>query len=368
MESKELFKSSKRVAIVIRGQSIRGGGGAERRFVRFFNQLTDTKKSNVYLVLNQNLCRSTIDLGYLSKHPNVLIIPDVPLLSEVFFNLILIKFLVGKKFDIVHLVLIQKSLIPFYFFARFLKNKNLYIVGSVVSYIFAYKLNLGFLNRFLYGLYINACDHIDSLYPEIVLSDKSYTVTPCSFIDYNLFLPGLKENIVVFSGRLIKQKNPLMFLAAINYLIRNSHDFSIRDWTFFLCGGGPLHRDLNRYIKDNGLEDFVKIGKFSMPELLSRSRIFVSLQEHENYPSQALLEAIATENSIIVTDVGSTRLVCDDNTSLLIPVDQKALQDAMAQLIFTGGFSHTVLHEAAERIKLNHSVEKFEEYLFRIWS
>lgn len=368
MGFKQSIRDGMRIAVIMRGNSISGGGGAERRFIFLFNQLCNYKKNNVYLILNKKLYNSIAERGYIDKHQNVLIVPDYPIFSTFFFNIMLLYFLVLKRFDTLHLVLIQKSLIPFYIFCVFFKKNKFRVVGTVASYIFAYGLHTGYLNRFLYRLYIGACDHIDSLYPGIVFPKKSYTVTPCSFIDYNLFLPSSKDNIVVYSGRFVQEKNPHMFLVAVNNLIKSSENSRVADWRFYLCGDGPLYNDLNNYIKFNKLERFVTIGKFDMSKVFPHSRIFVSIQEYENYPSQALLEAIATENSIIATDVGSTRLMIDDQTTLLIPVNQEALQDALAKLIFKGGFSTAALQNASKKIRTTHSVQIFEAYLYQIWT
>ena len=53
--------------------------------------------------------------------------------------------------------------------------------------------------------------------------------------------------------------------------------------------------------------------------ILNRTAINVQLQEDDNYPSQSLLEGMASGNAIVATDVGLTRRLVDESNGILIP-------------------------------------------------
>lgn len=360
-------KTFKRIAIVLRGDSIGGGGGAERRFVSFFDQLVGDARDSVFLILNARLHDSLVELGYLRQQKNVIVVRDNFVFASLVFNICLLKFYFSGKFDVMHFVLIQRSLLPFFLFVRFFKNHRVRIVCSVVDYFFAYGLRSSRFDRFLFKAYTSSAALIDSLYPMAKIPGHNLSVTPCSFTDYSKFSPVEKENVIVFSGRLVREKNPMMFLSAIHWIRNNSSLLDDWGWRVRVCGSGPLYCDLLNYTMENGLGDLVTIGSCRMAEVLPASRIFVSLQEFENYPSQALLEAIASENSIVATDVGSTRLLAGSDTTVFIPVNQEALQDALIRLIERGGFPKSNLSTARHRVQSTHSLARFSDYLFGLW-
>ena len=68
-------------------------------------------------------------------------------------------------------------------------------------------------------------------------------------------------------------------------------------------------------------------------EVLAQTKIFLSLQKTNNYPSQSLLEAMASGCAIIATDVGETRRLLDETRSILIPYDAVYLKSAIEKLM-----------------------------------
>ena len=76
--------------------------------------------------------------------------------------------------------------------------------------------------------------------------------------------------------------------------------------------------------------------------MFAESSLFVSLQSENNYPSQAVLEAMACGNAVIATNVGDTRMFVNEENGYLIPRGTPAL---IAQL------RHCLTHTAEAEAK-----------------
>jgi len=359
-----------KTAIIMYGRTIEGGGGAERRFIRVFEKFKEEKNNPVFLVVNKSLYCSFYKLKLLKSSEKVIIIEDSGFFNKLNFNFQLIRLLLSyKKFNIVHLVLIQKSLIPLYFFLWFYKTKKFKVVSTVANYRIAYRKGLSLFESFLYFLYQKASNHIDSLYPSIVNPNKSLSITPCPFTDYSQFKPKKKENIVLFAGRLQPYKNPMVFIEAVFHLIENNDLSILKTWRFFVCGSGPLEDEINKRIKEKGYEEWFCIGKCSdMTDLMGRSKVFVSLQTYENYPSQSLIEAIVTQNNIVVTDVGDTRLLFAKGAAYFIDLNPIELSETLLDIFSNGGFSEKKLEETSKNFISKNNINAFKDYLISIWS
>lgn len=357
------------VAILLYGTSIEGGGGAERRFVRVFEKFNH-ESYQIFLIVNRSLYNSLYSLGYILDSNNIKIIEDALFFKNLIFNFKLIKLLFSnKEIDILHLVLIQKYLTPFYLFLWLYRNKNFKVVSTVPSYFLAYRKDISLIKSISYYLYIKASNHIDSLYPNIILKNKKYSITPCPFTDYSLFSPGVKENIVLFAGRLTNYKNPIVFVKAVIHLLENNKVNILNDWRFIVCGSGPLEKKMKQYISKKGYENYIQVKKCpDVHELMGKSKIFVSLQTYENYPSQSLIEAIVTQNNIIVTDVGDTRLLFKTGVAHFISLNPTELSNKLLEVMVNGGFSQNLLKETSENFQDKNNVEIFKEYLLNIWN
>ncbi len=185
-------------------------------------------------------------------------------------------------------------------------------------------------------------------------------VSPCSFIDYERFRPAAeKENIVIFCGRLIMYKNPLLFVEAVGMLKEE-----LPDYYYYMIGKGPMYTEISESIKKLGLENSITVKYDPHPEkYLSRSKIFVSLQETNNYPSQSLLEAIACGNAVIATDVGETRRILDGEKGILIKKDAVELKNAVLKLAKNENERKDKARNAYDFILSNHNIQKYSAYI-----
>jgi glycosyltransferase involved in cell wall biosynthesis len=195
---------------------------------------------------------------------------------------------------------------------------------------------------------------------------KSSSVTPCSFIDYTNYYPVYpKENIVVFSARLTPIKNPILFLESIE--IVNSYTKETFGIQYYILGEGELSGVLKEIMKKKGLSN-VKMEGFvkNTYEYLQKSKVFISIQESNNYPSQSLLEAMACENAIIASDVGETRLLVTEEEGMLVDLNPESIAKAILEL-----FSHEELiiklgRNGREKAIKDHSIEKYMEYFYSL--
>ncbi len=115
---------------------------------------------------------------------------------------------------------------------------------------------------------------------------------------------------IIFSGRLVKQKDPFTFLKALKILSEKNIPFKAN-----IFGDGILRGDMEKYIVENKLTDFVNfsgwITKQQLAEEYRTSHVFVQSSIHEGM-SIAMMEALASGTYILSTAVGI-------NKDLIIP-------------------------------------------------
>jgi glycosyltransferase involved in cell wall biosynthesis len=104
---------------------------------------------------------------------------------------------------------------------------------------------------------------------------------------------------------------------------------------FFLLGKGPLSEHITRRL--SVLRSGISVHYAFMwdtSRVLNESSINIHLQQEANYPSQSLLEGMASGNAIIATYVGLTRRLVGENNGIVIPLsDSEALADAMIWML-----------------------------------
>ncbi|MCK4257774.1 MAG: glycosyltransferase family 4 protein [Halanaerobiales bacterium] len=350
-------------------KSLHGGGGAERRFLRVFTKMSNRQDISVELVINSGLYESAKELNLISNSDKIKLYKDRSRFNFFWFSLFAIRTIIEEKPKVVHLVLIQKTLFLLYFFLFFKRKKyNVKVVSTIASYLFAYDINLKFSDKLIYKLLLSCSDYIDSLYSNIKLKSKKIFCTPCSFTDYDKFSPSDKKDIIVFSGRLIRDKNPLLYLETINEIVNVRKFSKALSWKYYIFGDGPLKNDLESYVTKKNLSDLIVFDKGDTSRVLKKSKIFVSLQQHENYPSQSLLEAIGTKNAIIATDVGDTRKIVNEKYSKLIKPNKTCLADAIINLIENERELDTKAEKAMNETIKNHNIKRFLEYLIDLWT
>lgn len=388
----------KKIAFVLTGTSL--VRGAEIRFVNSFKYLkTQEDASEYFLVISAPKLRSLVHHGILDTHQPgmiltcprfwfnllyssearykpkkgnfnilLLIITRTKRWISLFYNtLFLLIFIAWKKIKIIHPITegsppcgIVKYINP--------------AVGLVSSYITVdpsfHKKGIWYLfsSQYLALKLSDAIDVLGDTYMkklqglQVPFSLEKITISPCSFtlpFDHN---PAeKKERIVTFCGNFSSQKNPLLFLEAIQILIKTGN----LDIRFKLIGNGPLEKDIQRFLKENHLNPYVDVNYSHHPEkILAQSMIFCSLQDEDNYPSQVLLQAMYAQNAVIATDFGCTqKLVLHGKTGLLIKKDSSLLAKEIMYMLNNPEHRIKMAEEASILVQQQHNIQKFSKYL-----
>jgi glycosyltransferase involved in cell wall biosynthesis len=118
--------------------------------------------------------------------------------------------------------------------------------------------------------------------------------------------------VVTFVGRLAAPKDPLTLLQAIQ---------KVPDCKMLIVGDGPLRRELEGFIQQNGLGERVLLVGASdrIPEILAASDIFVLSSYWEGLPL-VIIEAMLAGLPVVATRVGGVpELIEEGVTGLLVP-------------------------------------------------
>lgn len=176
-----------------------------------------------------------------------------------------------------------------------------------------------------------------------------------------------RENTIIFSGRLSEYKDPMLFVKAaeiVNKQLPNA------DWKFELYGKGPLETEVRNYIADFNLSKILSLSHSSdMPSILKKSKIYVSTQNVENFPSLAMAEAMACCNLIIARNVGQTDLYVKDgiNGYLLKSGEPEELAEILIKLINHPQDIDSIAKQSIQLLKEVHNEKIFITEIDEFW-
>lgn len=379
--SQFLISESKKNIPVKKALLLAGGaaiGGAEKRFSRSFLHL-NRKDKNIFLIINQALYDSLIKHGIqLDRNDNVILIKGshyarTSLMSRILSALTIypeiLKIIRNNNIKVLH-SMGYFFLINFFLFMRL---KGIYKGISIFhSGIDLYIDNI--LLNFLFISVVKRADFADLLSEDV--RDRfakkygnyfkgRYLISPCSFTDYVSVDANniAKNNSIVFLSRFMKIKNPFLFVSAIPIVLTNVPDH-YKDIKFYLVGSGPLEKSLKEYVDKLEIREHVIFTYVYKPsEILCTSKIFVSLQDVNNYPSQSLLEAMACQNAIVATDVGETWKLVDEATGIRVEQTPEAVAHAIIELLEDPRRLEELGRNARKKVLNDHNPERFTEYL-----
>jgi glycosyltransferase involved in cell wall biosynthesis len=207
-------------------------------------------------------------------------------------------------------------------------------------------------------------DLIDCLSPQIRncllrngISARKIMVAPNSFVNVQRYRPAAKNtDSVVFATRLHGFKNPGLFVDAMERT-HEAHPHA----EFFLLGKGPLSEHIAGRL--SALRSDIIVHYSFMRDtsaVLNASLINVHLQQEDNYPSQSLLEGMASGNAIIATDVGLTRRLVDESNGILIPLSgSKALVDAMIWMLKHPRATRAMGERSRVKVLREHTISRY---------
>jgi len=186
--------------------------------------------------------------------------------------------------------------------------------------------------------------------------------SPIYFADYNnldKYEITRDPTLIAFVGRFSHIKNPLLFVDVIKFL--RMKEINVHA---IMLGEGPLLNSIKRKIDQYKLNEVISIDFSHDPKrLLKEAAIYVSLQNGDNYGSQALLEAMAAGCAIVATDVGETRRIITSNVGLLVNHSVDQIGTAIQDLIINPSIRNILGNNAAKIAKTEYTANKYAEYL-----
>ena len=364
-----------------------GLGGTERRFGRLFAKMAD-EDPHACLIINAGLCRALLEAGLVTGHEGriwklpepmralarLLRLGDGALgfwmrkLDYLLFACLLFAQYVLTPCRTFHLVLggVYVSL-PL----MLVRSDHRYVI-SVVSANLAMLVGPVWATS-VYRFALRRCIVIDALsertQADLVLRGlprEKIMVSPCSVIDLHKFQPAPeKEPWVIFAGRLVEEKNPLLFLEAVPVILQ-----SVPTAKFFLLGEGPLRSKVEQALDRLGLRDDIVQSRFcpAPSQILAKARVFVSLQRTDNYPSQSLLEAMACGMASVATDVGLTWRLVNDETGIRVKPDHEQIAEAVTGLLKDPHHCEQMGLAARRLVIREHSGERYRAYLEELYT
>lgn len=200
------------------------------------------------------------------------------------------------------------------------------------------------------------------------VDDQQIRVPSGSCVDTERFRPEEKQPWVVFSGRLIPEKNPLLFVEACA-LVREQLKGQKPNFRMFILGAGPMEDEVRALVDQRGLCPWTHMGWMEHVEsILGQASVFVSLQRMDNYPSQALLEAMASCAAVVATDVGLTWKLVDDEVGRRVPGTPESVAHAIIELLENPDHAAAMGRRARERVVRHHSLERYLDYIQAVYA
>lgn len=171
--------------------------------------------------------------------------------------------------------------------------------------------------------------------------------------------------IVLFIGRLARQKSPETLVAAAAMVVKRND--RVR---FLLAGDGPKAGLLAEQIAAGGLAGHVRLlgVRSDVPALLQAADCFVLPSLYEGMPL-SLLEAMAAGLPVVASRIpGNEDLVVEGETGLLVPFgDADALGEAILGLLEDPGQAGACGEAGRRRAREHFSLDKTAELTSRLY-
>lgn len=356
-------------------------GGAEKRYARVFEMLVAERGCRHKLLINRSLLNLLQAAGILTQQNEHLIVLDppsaryrwlatlrglAPLIDAFWYIWQCWRAMCSVCPQLVHPLLTGVYLsLP-----ALLLHPHIRPVMSAYSYQFE-----NYRDRRLFGISLGAAVKRFAMQRSVViealstsirddlvvrgLDPQRIVVAPGSFTDLSLCQPAPgKHKWIVFAGRFVEIKNPLLLAQALPAVVERHPDVHV-----WFLGEGPLEAELRHLVAAQNLADYVTIQFDPQPtRILNQSAIFVSLQSAENYPSQSLLEAMACANAIVATDAGETWRLVDETTGVRVALSVEAVTQGLLTLLDDPNLAQRQ-GAARKRIITDHTTERFFEYM-----
>lgn len=203
---------------------------------------------------------------------------------------------------------------------------------------------------------------------------NSFSLTPNSVVDVEKYKPRLeeKENGIVFLGRFVAHKQILPFAEAIPTIHQVLAGKGISGVKFYLLGSGEQEEELKQILQKpeyKGIDIFCGFV-YDPQTIMEKSKIILSVQQYNNYPSRSLLEAMACGNMPVVTDVGNTDLIAKEDFSAYVPKDftKEEIAAAITGLLADSPAGQLEkMKKARQFVADNCRMENMAQYFYRLY-
>ncbi len=352
--------------------------GVEKRFINLFKHFYENKqKYNLKVIaflsraiveesklgLKQNPDFQIIVFGlskkvgrYFSKVPIIWRFIDL-------LHLFIILLCRCHKGAVIHFVNVRSHI----FWPLFKNNRKVFTIYNSTLPLLEKFCEKPYLQRVVKNNSMFDCldDNIANTFKSHLKFDQVIYTSPCSFIDMSNteYKYSEKRNIITFAGRFI----PIKGIDILTEILCK-FDFDIVNYTFVVLGHGPLKYLIENVIANRKISEKVLVTHTDNPkEYFLKTKIFLSLQKHENYPSQSLLEAMACGNAIIATDVGLTHKLVDSTNGFRIKNADNALS-MIKQLTSNENKLEKYCYASREKVKATQTVDCFAKYIISLYN
>ena len=381
-----------RVAIYLSGvHNLKGGGGVERFFADFFDIYTEYSQSkyDLYFYSDHSTLKALKEVNKLkNNHSRVVILKNVSnRFKKNIENWDFNRKLKKNKIDILHCANYGRhDFDRIRHIAELPKRPSiiLNIVDCQVPYVIQdenHNLNNAYKERYIFQPNIIKFDGVFSWYElfieyfnqnNLYKFDTQMQSITSRFANTSLYKPSInKKNIIVFASRLHEQKKPDWLIKAIEILVAQNHT-EINNWSFHIYGEGPMEEELLQMVKKNKLDNYIKFHKEGdLSKVFPDTKIYISTQDYENFPSLSMMEAMASGNIIIARNVGQTNLMVKNGKNGFILEEDNP--DGLAKCILkTISLSNSELEEMKNEslLMINeiHTPKNFIEQIEDFWS
>lgn len=170
--------------------------------------------------------------------------------------------------------------------------------------------------------------------------------------DYELHSPIR----LVSLGRLQRQKNFKWMIDRMDQLRNNCQNFVLS-----IYGSGMLEKELNEYIVQKGIQDFVKLKGYTVDtySVLSESDIYLMTSDYEGFPN-ALSEAMAVGLPSVsrLCHEGLKELVIDGENGFIVDKNEKDLFVKRLTELCENKNLCTTIGKNAKKVADTYSIEK----------
>lgn len=162
-------------------------------------------------------------------------------------------------------------------------------------------------------------------------NNKDFIYNPSRFGREENFNVGEKIKIC-FIARYEPQKNPLLALEMLKEVYKKTQNFEVEFW-----GGGFLYEDMEKYVSENNLGDFIKInnGTTNAEDVFRRNDLMIMTSTFEGFPL-TVIEAASLSVPSLIFDFGdgSRECVKDGVSGYIIEKDNKQMFiDTLCEII-----------------------------------